>query len=440
MNVEIEFTAVLDADGMITFGLAGSGVSRVWRCAADEQAVIDALDRVPWGPQPAGAAETVHAVGTLLRGKLATADPVRHALTEAFAGAAGIGGVRAVRFVIGDPAVEAVPFETLWDEPLRMFPGLDPRWTIARSPAGAVEPPGPFTMTRAVRLVAILAAEGEDGGPQLEALRAAVAGHPGLPVEATVITSSFAMKAKLDEEAAPGWTAELVPASAAALIERLRMLRPQLLHIFCHGTAAGPRLLISQQELATLELTAGHLAELARPAGLAPWLTTLNCCESAAPGETLGSIAAAVVRSGLPAALGMRRPVSVDMAGEFCADLYHAVVDRLATVAGTGRTPAELDWARVLTGPRSALCTRIGAVRDVAGRQREWTLPVLYLAAGAMRIRGRPTGDLDDAAVDAQVAALSFVDGLERAGNLLPGMAGEMRRPSLDLLYPEGRP
>jgi hypothetical protein len=435
VTVEIEFKDVLEQPDLVFFGLAGSGTVGMWRCAPPEQAAIDELDRIPWGRQPDHMAETVRGVGMMLRRKLEVLEPILRALTETFAGADQIGTPRSLYFRISSPIVEAVPFETLWDHSLGLFAGLDGRWTIARLPADAIVPAGPFTMPKVLHLVAVLAAEGEDAGAQLEALRAAVRAHPELPVEAVVLTSSREMKKALDAEAAPGWTAELIPATAELLMARLRDLRPQLLHLFCHGTAAGPRLLISQQELATLELTAARFTDLAQLGGLAPWLITLNCCEGAAAGEKVGSLAAAMVRAGLPAVLGMRTPVSKDLADEFCADLYREVFARLAEIAPAGPAVRELNWASVISEPRRLLCSRLGAVGDVAGRQREWTMPVLYQATHRLRLRGRPTADLAEPVVDEEVQTLILADRLER-NSVDPAVVDKLRRQALDRLYP----
>jgi hypothetical protein len=237
----------------------------------------------------------------------------------------------------------------------------------------------------------------------------------------------------------PNWTAELVPATEDGLITRLREVQPHLLHIFCHGTAVGPRLLVAQvDDMAVLELTAAHFADIARPASLAPWLVTLNCCESAATGDRVGSLASALVRAGLPAVLGMRKPVSKDMADAFCADLYHAVFARLAEIVPLGSVVSDLDWASVLAEPRRRLCAVHGAVGDVAGRQKEWTMPILYLATPTLKLRGRPTADLDDASVSEQLGTLSLADSLEKSGNLTPAKAAKLRALALALLYPGG--
>ena len=437
MTVLIEFKDLLGAPNLVLFGLAGSAAVSTWQCAPEEQTILDQLDQVPWGHRPADAPEAVRKVGELIRTKLAGVPPIKKALIDTFA----LGGMapRPLYFRVSSSDVEAVPFEAVWDDHIESFACLDPRWPIARLPADAAEPAGPFTMERRVRLVAILAAEGVDPAGQLNALRDARNAQSGLAVEVLVLTSSPALVTEINDTQDPTWKAELVPATADALVDRLREIQPHLLHIFCHGTAAGPRLLIAQREdLAVLELSATHFETVAQPAFLAPWLVTLNCCEGAAPGDQMGSLASALVRAGMPAVLGMRKAVDVAMAHGFCADLYKAVFARLAEIAPGGRAVSDLDWASLLHKPRRSLATVHGALDEVAGRQKEWTMPVLYLATTNPQLRGMPTADLDDAAVHEELVTLGTADSLQAHGNLPPAQAAALRDQALAVLYPQG--
>jgi hypothetical protein len=240
----------------------------------------------------------------------------------------------------------------------------------------------------------------------------------------------------------PGWRAELVPATSDDLIVRLRELQPHLLHMFCHGTADGPRLLVAQRDdLAVLELSAENFGDLARPSLLAPWLITLNCCEGAAPGEQTVSLASGMVRNGLPAVLGMRKAIDARMADTFCTDLYQAALARLAVIVTGGRAPAPLNWSEVLFEPRRRLCAGFGAPGLVADRQKEWTMPVLYVASPDLHLRGRPTvapEQMDDQQIKNEMATIALADQLEANGNLPPQSAAAMRNPPLDRLYPQG--
>lgn len=435
MTVVVEFKE-FGRPVTVLFGLAGSGTVDGWRCDEAELTVLDALDQLPWGARPADTPAAVRAAGELLRNKLAALPPLRKALVDAFA--AGGNAPRPLYFRLGvEPTVEALPFEALWDDHIEKFACLEPTWPIARIPADSREPVGPYTMERAVRMVAVVAAEGVDPAGQVAALRTACASQPGLTVELTILTNSAAVITEVGAAGVPGLSAEAVPATTEGLVDKLFSLRPHLVHVFCHGTADGPRLLIGQlHDLGVLDVSAAHFGDVAQFSHLAPWLVTLNCCESAAPGEQTVSLASGLVRAGLPAVLGMRKPVDARVADAFCADLYEAVFARLAQIAPGGRTVATLDWASLLHQPRRRLCTALGAPGQVAGRQKEWTMPVLYVAAPTLRLRGRPTAALDDEAVIHELTTIGFFDGLQANGNMPAAEADALRKLALDNLYP----
>jgi hypothetical protein len=435
MTVVVEFKE-FGRPVQVLFGLANSSSVDGWQCDQAELTVLEALDQLPWGTRPDGTPAAVRAAGQLLRAKLAAVPRLEKALVDAFA--AGGNAPRPLYFRLGvEPTVEAIPFEVLWDAHNATFACLEPTWPIARIPADAREPVGPFTMERAVRVVAVVAAEGVDPASQIAALRRTCASRPGLPVELTILTNSSAAITAVTTAGVPGLSAEPVPATTEALVVRLKSLQPHLLHLYCHGTADGPRLLVGQlDDLGVLDLSAAHFSDLAQLGYFVPWLVTLSCCESAAPGEQTVSLASGLVRAGLPAVLGMRKPVDAKVADAFCADLYDAVFDRLAQIAPGGRTVTELDWASLLHQPRRRLCTVHGAPGVVADRQKEWTMPVLYLASPTLALRGRPTAALDDAAVKTELVAIGTADSLQANGNLPAMLADRMRDEALDHLYP----
>lgn len=377
----------------------------------------------------------------MLRTKLAHLAQLQAALTNAFA--AGALGTRPLYFRTGkESSVEAMPFEALRVNHIAGFACLDPAWPIGRIPADVPPPAGPFIMERSVRIGAVVAAEGIDPVRQVDALIKGCQAPAGLNVELTVFTTTTAAIDRVNLAGMPGWRAELVPATSDDLIVRLRELQPHLLHMFCHGTADGPRLLIAQRDdLAVLELSAENFGDLVRPSLLPPWLITLNCCEGAAPGEQTVSLASGIVRNGLPAVLGMRKTVDVGMADDFCANLYKAALARLAVIASGGRSPAPLNWSEVLFEPRRQLCAGFGPPSLVADRQKEWTMPVLDVASPDLQLRGMPTAapeQMDDQQIKNEVATIAMADQLEANGTLPLQQAAAMRNWSLDRLYPQG--
>jgi hypothetical protein len=440
MSVVVDFKE-FGTPVQVLFGLANSSDLGTWQCDGADSDLIAAIDQLPWGPRPADTPPAVRAAGTMLRGKLAALAQLQAALANVFA--TGAQASRPLYFRTGkEPSVEAVPFEALWDDHIAGFACLEQTWPIARIAADVTPPDGPFTMERAVRIAAVVAAEGINPVNQVDALLKGCAPPAGLSVELTVFTSTAEAVARVTEAGVNGWRGELVPATSDDLILRLRNLQPHLLHVFCHGTADGPRLLVAQRDdLAVLELSADHFRSLAQPSYVAPWLVTLNCCEGAAPGEQTVSLASSLVRSGLPAVLGMRKAIDVRMADAFCADLYQAVLARLTAISGGGRTAAALNWVDVLHEPRRRLCAGFGAPGVVADRQKEWTMPVLYVASPELELRGRPTApvaELNDDAVKADATTIAMADSLEANGNLPPAAADALRNPALDRLYPNG--
>jgi hypothetical protein len=440
MSVVVDFKE-FGTPVQVLFGLADSADLDAWQCDAADSDLMAAVDQLPWGLRPDGTPPAVRAAGTMLRGKLGAVAQLQAALANAFA--KGAQASRPLYFRTGkDPSVEAVPFEALWDDHIEGFACLEQNWPIARIAAGVAPPDGPFTMERAIRVAAVVAAEGIDPVTQVDALLKGCTPPAGLTVELSVFTSTADAIARVTDAGVNGWRAELVPATSDDLILRLRDIQPHLLHVFCHGTADGPRLLVAQRDdLAVLELSADHFRDLAQPSYVAPWLVTLNCCEGAAPGEQTVSLASSLVRTGLPAVLGMRKAIDARMADAFCADLYQAVVTRLAAIAGGGRAVSALNWADVLHEPRRRLCAGFGAPDKVADRQKEWTMPVLYVASPELEMRGRPTASaaaLDDDAVKADVTTIAMADSLEANGNLPAATADALRNPALDRLYPKG--
>jgi CHAT domain len=438
MSVVVEFKE-FGMPAQVLFGLADSAGVAGWQYADNGAALLAAIDQLPWGQQPPETAPAVQDAGRMLRTMLGGVAPLESALVDAFG--AGALGVRPLYFRTGkDPSVEAVPFEALWDGHLAGFPCLEQSWPIGRIPADVPSPAGPFVMERTVRVAAIVGAEGIDPRRQVQALLDGCAATPDLSVELTVLTTTQAAIDLVAAAGMPGWRADFVPATSDDLVTRLRGVQPHLLHVFCHGTADGPRLLVAQKDdLAVLELSAEHFGALAKPAWFAPWLTTLNCCEGAAPGEQTVSLASGLVRTGLPAVVGMRRVIDVGMTHGFCTALYRAVLARLAAVAANGRIPAPLSWPEVLFEPRRGLCAGFGAPGVVACRQKEWTMPVLYVASPDLTLRGRPTASaahLDDQQVRNKIFTIGTADALEAAGNLPPPEAAGMRNPALDSLYP----
>ncbi|MET9630329.1 CHAT domain-containing protein [Lentzea sp. NPDC006480] len=434
MNVIVEFKE-MGNPVQVFISLQGSAALDSWHCPHDERSVFDAIDQVPWGPREASEPQAVLAAGQLLRAKFAAAPALTKALIDTFA--TNGQAVRPLYFQLGaEPAVETVPFEAIWDDHVSAFIGLDARWPIARIPADAVKPAGPFTMERTVRIAAVLAAEGADPRKQLTGLRQACDAAPGLRVEVTVLTNCSGIIAEMTTAAKPGWTAEPVPGTTDGLMVRLKEIQPHLLHVFCHGTADGPRLMVSQlNDLGVLEVGVTAFEGLSNGPSPAPWLVMLNCCEGATPGHQAVSLASGLARAGMPAVIGMRRMIDKTVADQFCADLYRVALAELARISPRGRQVSTLDWAAVLHEPRRRLSAMHGTPADVAGRQKEWTMPVLYLSTPRLELRGAPTTDISDARAKEEIITLSVFESLLASRNIPQESADSLRALALSHLY-----
>lgn len=415
--------------------ITGSTELHAWTLTDDQRTVLEAIDQLAWGTAGDGVPEAVREAGRTIRAKLDEIPGLRQRLQGGFATA--LPSYNSLVLRVATPEVEQVPFEVLFDEPSTTFAALDERWSLARLPADCDARPIVATIPPRLRMLAIVAARGIPPDKEVEALRDAIAKVNGLDVDVHLLTNR---ESGIDIARAAGWTAEYVTGDIAAdaIVEQVADFGPQLLHLFCHGTAQPPQVQIGlNNDLAQVDLGAEVLAEMIKgPTALGPWLVTLNCCEGAGAGSDTASLAASLVRAGFPAVIGMRAPVDPDVAHQFCQELYEVVLGRLAELAQLGSAQEPLDWGALLQGPRRRLVTVHGGVASAAARQKEWTMPVLYLGADRFLVRGRPTADLTDDEVTQEIMQLASADAMEHTGAVPPAVANALRAPRLQLLYP----
>lgn len=204
-----------------------------------------------------------------------------------------------------------------------------------------------------------------------------------VPIE-SVSTRTALAQALSAEVAAAAWYAGA--GTLAALTERLRVSRPQILHLLCHGeesgTGYGTRhdLIFTHEDGCMQRVSAFDLAPIL---SLAPQLqlVVLQACHSGtvpranAPestatqseGErrTIESIALTLVRQGVPAVVAMQGEVGQEAAGAFVRVLY-------AELAQGG----SLD--RAVAASRTAMRVARGVV--------DWSLPVVYQGSGPVEV------------------------------------------------------
>lgn len=182
------------------------------------------------------------------------------------------------------------------------------------------------------------------------------------------------------------------------LIDMIRDAQPSpnVLHFFCHGALSEgkPYLHIGT---APSRIKAGKAVTLFASdiptdvLGDRLWLVALNCCRGAQSEDEAASLVFSLMRAGVPAVAGMRRPISDTDANIFSKSFYHSLVRLLAPAAEPG-AHVELDWTQTLYDARMALGeehTKVAPWVEQAIAIREWTLPVLYLTGKPFTLRGR---------------------------------------------------
>jgi hypothetical protein len=172
------------------------------------------------------------------------------------------------------------------------------------------------------------------------------------------------------------------PGTLAALREGLRQ-GAHVLHFSGHGGLAGEQgyLLFEDEERLGQPVDGDTLAHLLRGSGIR--LAVLNACESGVAGErdAFGSVAAALVRAGLPAVVAHQQTMPDDSAIAFAGDFYRALA-----------TGFPVD-AAVSEGRKAILSDLGNAWRDSV----DWATPALYMNA--------PDGQIFDREGEKETAA-----------------------------------
>ncbi len=283
---------------------------------------------------------------------------------------------------------DELPWELLWDAQ-QGFWAMDTRWPIARIARRrrvmadrAFAPP--------LTIVAVLAAAGQSGVRQMEALLSATAGPDAqaLGTRLHVISAEDAVADVVAGAERPDVTHETLAGTAPAVMAQLSAARPHIVHLLCHGgMTAGVRTLAmanladydAGESTGTIRLKVADLVAALTPCD--PWLVVLSACESAGAAGGTG-LAHDLAGAGVPAVIGMRRLVDLTATNRFCAALYPQVMAAARQAVDPGGPPGAriLDWAPCLTAARGALGGTEPGVADA------WSDPVIYVQEDPLRV------------------------------------------------------
>jgi CHAT domain len=299
------------------------------------------------------------------------------------------------------PEAEEIPWETAFAN--GSFLALDQRWSIARMSQQDRSGGAERDFQPPLHVMLILAANGVDATQEWEKILAALQ-TARFPAMVTAIVAQRELREKIaaTKEKNIKIHAEMVP-EGRGLIDVIRDAQPSpnLLHFFCHGAVdPGKSPYLSIATAPTLIGTGNPVTLYARDIpmdvlGDQLWLITLNCCRGAQSQGGAASFVFSLIRAGVPAVAGMRRPISDTDANVFSESFYRSLMRLLAPAAVAGAT-VEVDWTQTLYDARAALCVAHMPEKsektwiEEAVAIREWTNPVLYLGGQRFVLRGRP--------------------------------------------------
>jgi len=291
-----------------------------------------------------------------------------------------------IEFHISALEAENLPLECIY-HPRANFLGLDQRYALVRIVPSGTHNRVQF-FTSALRMTAVLAADGITAIGEWQALRRAI-NQSGLDVQLTVLLAHDDLEAEISNSGETWVTTKRISGTISEFVQLIEDQNPQILHVFAHGNASNS----SYLEIATpgsVSGLGGHplAMELKHFAGIINqvWLVTLNACEGAAQTSGAHSLAYGLVAAGAPAAIGARETIDSKNANGFCQALYQSAFSscRQNVLANLTFTP---DWAPHMARARESLCGNLpGPVSQTAGQQKPWTLPVLYQTSQTLLI------------------------------------------------------
>ncbi len=292
---------------------------------------------------------------------------------------------RTLHICLSNADAENLPWEAIF-LPTEEFVAMDSRWRLSRVvEAGSESPDRTFDGT--LRVVAILGAEDRFVELQWHALLANLADTP-VQFDLLVLSCKQELTDEINALGDDRIAAKMITNSESGLMRDVARHRPQLLHVFSHGTPEYEgRLVISHRgsELAgedPLYIGAPDLRQLAGDL----WLASLNTCRGAESVDRLQSLASSLVSQGVPAVVAMREAIDSRDAHIFCRAFFDSVLDTIHQRLQVGGT-VELDWEGALQFPRVKLAEQHpGPAPEIPTQWKAWSVPVLYRCSEPLRI------------------------------------------------------
>lgn len=260
-----------------------------------------------------------------------------------------------------------------------------------------------------LKIAAVLGAGGDEDEKisaqgQWEGLRDMIKGS-ALPIELKIWTCQIDLRDEINTFVEHNRLADghAMPVSAELIRDRdqlflcIREFAPQMLHVFCHGSAQTKPVLqlATFQDWETDAPGSIHIEgeQLKQNADLDGhiWLVTLNCCETARDGPDDSSlsmpVACNLVGSGIPVVIGMRERIDVTFADKFCTLFYRSVIEELHKRLEEAREKGvtNVHWARGLFQVRQSMYQNMVSGHD-------WTMPVMHTRLKPFQLRVNPAG------------------------------------------------
>lgn len=264
--------------------------------------------------------------------------------------------------------LQELPWEALHDG--NAFLGAHPDFSVAitRVVADATTVVCPEPVVAPVRVLFVLGADLDD--PEINSGAELIGLLRGVERGKGAINSSFLEKATLPK-----------------LEERCRHLEPHIVHFVSHGalddSGRGELELQPSEPGETGWISGERLLRALQAADEPPLLVVLTGCESAAAGDHMDSLAAELVKGGIPTVIGMAGKISDPVCRFFSREFGRAL--------NTGAPLVEA----MTEGRRAGLQRQ----EERAADDHAWALPSIYLA---------PTVPPGHAPVDAVGAAAAF--------------------------------